>query len=101
MKRISYIFLLLFSILLTTACKEYLDIAPESGLDDETVFSKYENFRPFFEKVYNMRAGSNSRDYNIRLAHPRYIDYIDQKLMIDGLTDACDQGRTAIAQPIK
>ncbi|MBL7969307.1 MAG: RagB/SusD family nutrient uptake outer membrane protein [Prolixibacteraceae bacterium] len=101
MKKISYITLLLFSLLLATACKEYLDIAPESGLEEETVFTKYENFLPFFNKVYNMKAGSNSRDFNIRLAHPRYIDYIDQKLMIDGLTDACDQGRIMIAQPIK
>jgi len=101
MKKITYLILLLFGILLTTACKEYLDIAPESGLDEETVFTKYENLRPFFEKVYNLRAGSNSRDFNIRLAHPRYIDYIDQKFMIDGLTDACDHGRILIAQPIK
>lgn len=101
MRKINYIILLLLGIWLTTACKEYLDIAPESGLDEETVFTKYENFLPFFNKVYNMRFTSNNRDYSIRLAHPRYIDYIDQKLLIDGLTDACDQGRIMIAQPIK
>ena len=105
MKRNKYLFTLLAGVFLFSACKEYLDIAPESGLDEATVFSKYENFVPFFNKVYNGKSEgygiTSGNEYNIRLAHPRYVDYIDQKLLIDGLTDACDQGRIMIAQPIK
>ena len=105
MKKIKYLFILLVGMNLFSACKEYLDIAPESGLDEATVFSKYENFVPFFNKVYNGKSEgygiTSGNEYNIRLAHPRYVDYIDQKLLIDGLTDACDQGRIMIAQPIK
>jgi hypothetical protein len=43
---LSVIILCLFS------CKKYLDKAPESGLSEDKVFSKYENTKAFFDVVY-------------------------------------------------
>jgi len=85
------------SLVFTTSClKEYLDKAPESGLTEDMVFTKYANFRLFFDAVYDGRKYYNNgwRDtWNYKSCCPLYIDCWDQKYCINSTTDACDQGR--------
>ncbi len=43
------------SLLLGTSCnflEDYLDKAPESGLTEDVVFTKYANFKLFFDALY-------------------------------------------------
>jgi hypothetical protein len=99
MKR--YIILLLMtglSLFIAPSClEEYLDKAPEAGLSEEEVFTKYENFRQFFYGVYEGQkwysGGSAWRDYNIKNGFPLYFSFWDQKYSWEGMTDAADQGR--------
>jgi hypothetical protein len=94
-----YIFIILvtgLSLVLPTSClKEYLDKAPEQGLTDDQVFGKYDNFKLFFDAVYEGRQyfSGGWYDYNIKTAMPLYFDMWDQKYSWEGLTDAADQGR--------
>jgi len=85
------------SLVLTTSClKEYLDKAPESGLTEDIVFTKYANFKLFFDANYDGRKYYNNgwRDtWNYRSCTPLYMDLWDQKYCINSTTDACDQGR--------
>jgi hypothetical protein len=85
------------SLLLTTSClKEYLDKAPESGLTEDIVFTKYANFKLFFDAVYDGRKmynGSYSGNWNYKSTLPLYMDCWDQKYSINSTTDAIDQGR--------
>jgi hypothetical protein len=84
-------------MVLSTSClKEYLDKAPESGLTDEIVFTKYANFKAFFDACYDGRRyySNGWRDtWNYKTCCPLYIDCWDQKYCINSTTDACDQGR--------
>lgn len=49
------------SLILTTSClKEYLDKAPESGLTEDIVFTKYANFKLFFDAIYDGRKYYNN-----------------------------------------
>lgn len=95
-----YIIIFLFtglSLVLPTSClKEYLDKAPEQGLTDAQVFSKYDNFVLFFNAVYEGRTyfSNGWRDYNIKTAHSLYFDAWDQKYTWEVMTDAADGGRT-------
>jgi hypothetical protein len=85
------------SLVLTTSClKEYLDKAPESGLTEDIVFTKYANFKLFFDANYDGRKYYNNgwRDtWNYKSTLPYYMDIWDQKYCINSTTDACDQGR--------
>jgi hypothetical protein len=98
-KYILIILLTGMSLVLPTSClKEYLDKAPESGLTDEQVFGKYDNFKLFFDAVYEGRQWFISNpsgwyDFNIKTAMPLYFDMWDQKYTWEGITDAADQGR--------
>ena len=93
-------FILLFtvlSLLLTTSClKKYLDKAPESGLTEDIVFTKYSNFKLFFDAVYDGRKmynGSYATTWNYKTTLPLYMDTWDQKYCINSTTDLHDQGR--------
>lgn len=93
-----YIILLLMTgiMMVTPSClEEYLDQAPESGLNEEEVFSKYANFRNFFYGVYEGQKyfSGGWRDYNIKTAFPLYFNFWDQKYTWEGMTDAADMGR--------
>lgn len=85
------------SLFLTTSClKEYLDKAPESGLTEDLVFTKYANFKLFFDANYDGRKWYNNgwRDtWNYKSTTPFYIDQWDQKWAFISSTDAADQGR--------
>lgn len=94
-----FIILLLFtgiSVFIAPSCLEdYLDKAPESGLSEDEIFTKYENFKQFFYAVYEGQKSYNNnwRDYNIKTAFPLYFSFWDQKYSLEGMTDAADQGR--------
>ena len=85
------------SLLLTTSClKKYLDKAPESGLTEDIVFTKYANFKLFFDAVYDGRKmynGSYQSTWNYKSTLPLYMDTWDQKYCLNSTTDMCDQGR--------
>jgi len=53
MKKYYLIIILFVSFTFVSCLDDYLDKAPESGLVTEDVFSKYENFKLFFDAVYN------------------------------------------------
>jgi starch-binding outer membrane protein, SusD/RagB family len=85
------------SLFLTNSCLEdYLDKAPESGLTEAMVFSKYASFKSFFDGVYDGRkyySGSWRNSWNYKSCCPLWMDTWDQKYCINSTTDACDQGR--------
>lgn len=101
-----------FTLLLSSLClmiglssciEDYLDKAPESGLTTADVFSKYENFKKFFDSIYegNKLDGSTWRAYNIKNAYSLYFDFWDQKYTMEALTDMSDMGRIMDSQVIK
>lgn len=96
MKRFIILLALAGTMFFMNSCLEdYLDKAPESGLSEDEIFTKYENFKQFFDGVYEGQKmyNGNWRDYNIKTAFPLYFSFWDQKYSTDGMTDAADQGR--------
>lgn len=96
----NYIILILSLGVLTCSClDDYLDRAPESGLTTEEVFSKYENFRLFFDAVYNGTGKddpsqpNNWYNFNIRTSYNLYLTSSDLRCTWEGLTEAADMGR--------
>lgn len=83
------------SLMATSCLNEYLDKAPDSGLDKEEVFSKYENFRSFLYAVYD---GS---EFRIKAHYPMTFHGSSQKFTMEALTDMCDMTRIQLTQPIK
>lgn len=87
------------SVAFTTSCsflEDYLDKAPESGLTEDVVFTKYANFKLFFDGVYDGRKYYNNgwrNTWNYKSTVPMYMDCWDQKYCFDSTTDAADQGR--------
>lgn len=81
--------------MLPSCLKEYLDKAPEQGLTDEQVYGKYDNFKLFFDAVYEGRKYFTDGwyDFNIKTGFPFYFDGWDQKYTWEGITDAADQIR--------
>ena len=81
---------------LASSClNAYLDKAPDSGLSEEEVFSKYQNYKSFFYAVY---TGSNSK---LRAFHPLTFAFNNKKFTFEGLTDMCDMARLTDSQSIK
>ncbi|MGV8095459.1 MAG: RagB/SusD family nutrient uptake outer membrane protein [Mangrovibacterium sp.] len=98
MKKI--IFLLCFGlcVILPTACLEdYLDHAPKSGLSEEEVFTKYENFKKFFNTVYDSREST----YHIRNGYNLYFSSWGNKYTWDQLTDITESARRLGSHSIK
>lgn len=102
-----YLTLVISAVLMTSglsSCIEnYLNKAPESGLTTADVFSKYENFKQFFDDIYegNKLDGTTWRGYNIKNAYSLYFDFWDQKYSMEALTDMSDMGRIMDSQVIK
>lgn len=90
-----YIIALCTLLLTLSACEEYLDKAPDSGLQENEVFERRANFKLFFDGVYDgqIKDGSNNRVVNIRCAFPLWIAFWDQKTTFDELTEIADAGR--------
>lgn len=96
MKKFLIVMLMGMTFLTVTSClEEYLDKAPESGLSEEEIFTKYDNFKQFFYGVYEGQKyySDNWYEYNIKNAFPLYFSQWDQKYSWEGMTDAADQGR--------
>lgn len=100
-KRIILILCIGMCGLFSPSClKSYLDKAPNSGLTNQDVFTKYQNFKKYFECVYTASSGTNS-NYNIQNGFSLYFNEWDQKYTWDALSDASDQGRVMEGQTIK
>lgn len=96
MKKITSILFLSMAMLCSTGClNEYLDKAPDAGLTDTEVFSKYANFKNYFYSVY---GGSN---FNIRCHYPLHWCMNSQKVTLEELTDMCDKSRIQRSQSIR
>jgi len=95
--------ILLSPIFFSSCLESYLDKSPESGLTNEDVFKKLDNFKKFFLDVYEGRQldGTTWRDYNIKCGMPFYFDQWDQKYTWEGLTDCADMGRYMEGQTFK
>jgi hypothetical protein len=89
------------AIALPACLEEYLDRAPESGLDEEEVFTKYTNFKNFLYSVYNGAGNDDGTGQNILPHFPLYFARWDQKLTLESLTDMCDMTRFQYAQQPK
>lgn len=84
------------ALCMSTSClNEYLDKAPDAGLTEEEVFSKYDNFQDYFYAVY---YGAN---FTIKALYPFWFDGNNQKLTLYALTDMCDMSRLQRSQPAK
>lgn len=97
---IIFLWVILLPLFQTSCLDDYLDKAPEAGLTEDDVFSKYENFKLFFDAVYKGK-NSSSQNVNIQTAYSLYFSFWDQKYTWDALTDMCDQGRIMESQTIK
>ncbi|MCE5348209.1 MAG: RagB/SusD family nutrient uptake outer membrane protein [Bacteroidales bacterium] len=108
-----YIIILFFglsSIILNSCLEDYLDKAPESGLSEDEVFSKYLNFKQYFNSVYDgqvyfegINGGQLKGWYNYNLKTTFYMYFVQwgQKYTWESMTDMSDVGRLEFAQPIK
>ena len=54
MKKFKIAIVLLLGLFMTVSCEEYLDIAPESEIDVEDVFSTFQSSQGFVEEMYNV-----------------------------------------------
>lgn len=97
MKKYTIIIAILVTLLSYSCVDEYLDKAPESGLSKEVVFSKYDNFRLFFDAVYEgtsiAPATTAFHDYNIKTAHSLYLTRSDLRHTWESFTETADMGR--------
>ncbi len=75
-----FILIVLHGFFLISCLEQYLDKAPESGLTDEEVFTKYVNLKAFFDNVW---SGVN-RNHNIAMN--------TLNAALDCCTDFADQG---------
>jgi hypothetical protein len=110
MKKIINIFLIVVisSILLNSCLEEYLDKAPEAGLSQEEVFSKYENFIDYFNGAYSglpsptyMYSPQGAKMFNLTTSFPMYFART-QTFSWDGLTEMTDPGyNNGLAHNIK
>lgn len=91
---ISFLYILACMVLLTSCLEEYLDKAPESSLTMEDVFTKYENFKKYFDEIY--RNTSNKFDVTLQTTFPIWLARQDSKVTWDSFTDMCDLGRPGI-----
>jgi starch-binding outer membrane protein, SusD/RagB family len=84
------------SLFLNSCLEKYLDKAPESGLTEDMVFSKYDNTRLYFDYVYNfldenITAGGYVGDgvFNASSLKISFVGSLD----LDCCCDWCDAGR--------
>jgi len=109
-----YIIIILFlglsTVFLSSCLEEYLDKAPESGLTEGDVFTKYANFKQYFNSVYDGQSyfegisGGQLKgwyNYNLRPSFYMYFVQWGQKYTWESMTDMSDVGRLEFAQPIK
>jgi len=108
MKKYFILFLstILLGPFLSSCLDDYLDKAPEAGLDEKAVFSKYENYLSYFDGVYTgKQQGISSYEHSIKLGYGLYFDLaIYGGSMItswEGLTDNADMDRFSFSHEFK
>ena len=99
---------LVFNILLIVLCtscnfKDYLDKSPGSGLPADEVFSKYSNFKNYFDAVYAGTFTMNELGYDatqvltscsgIQSTYPLKYNTNGNKVTLNCLTDMVDMPR--------
>ena len=104
-KNIIRLVLNILLVVITISCdfNDYLDKSPESGLPAEEVFSKYSNFRNYFNAVYNGTFSINEVGYNatqiitsapgIKGSYPLQINTNGGKYTLNSYTDMVDMPR--------
>ena len=105
------ILLVITGIFILASCENYLDKAPESGLSETDVFSKYENFMSYFDGIYDGTYYDSGKPttpetkvygpFNIKCAYPLFWAIGNQKNTWDAMTDICDMGRIATGHTLK
>jgi len=90
-KYIIFFLIILGQVLFLTSClEEYLDKAPESGLDTDAVFAKYETAFKYLDYCFvSTTSGNNSGVFatsELSITAQGSLDY-------DCVTDFCDAGR--------
>lgn len=90
------LFLGLSSVFLNSCLEKYLDKAPESGLSEKEVFTKYSNFYSYLDGMYYGNA-----EFKLQEVYPLYFIQWGQKMTWEMFTDMSDAGRRSTAQPIK
>lgn len=100
MKKLSIILLIIVSFFTVSCLKDYLDKAPESGLVTADVFSKYENFKLFFDAVYNGTSIAPTTtayyDYSIKTSYNLYFTISDLKDTWESNCETADMGRAPL-----
>lgn len=90
-KYIAITFIGLSLIFLSSCLKSYLDKSPEAGVSSAQVFSKYDNFRAYFDYGLN----------NIQsVFYGKFVQW-QQKYSFESMTDQSDVGRVEFAQVLK
>ena len=99
MKDIKYILFTIVLCMVCFSCEKFLDKSPESGLTTEIVFSKFENFRSFFDAVYggtskdDPTAPSTWYEFNIKTGYNLYLTASAFRSTWEALTETADMGR--------
>jgi hypothetical protein len=103
MKKFIFLCIVLCTFIITSCLEDYLDKAPESGLTKEDVFSKYDNFKSYFDDVYGMSitALTNMNQNNLKQAFSFYFALWGYKFTWEELTDMSDPGWFIRAHKIK
>ena len=89
----TFISLLLALAVGSTGCK-YLDVDPEMGLDENQVFTVWDNFKSYYYNIYAMPTG-------IQCGYPLYLDMNARRYTWYQFTDLSDAGRLLRSQQIK
>jgi len=104
MKRyILILFIAICTFSLNSCLESYLDKAPESGLSEQDVFTKYENFIKFFYAVYEgeqLTGSGDQRDFGIKCGYPLFFDFRNDHFW-SGMTDMSDAGRVKETQGVR
>lgn len=80
---------------------DWLDINPETGLDETEVFTIWDNYKAYFDYVYGSSVANSERNTNIKQGYPLYLDNWSLRFTWLAMTDMCDTGRLIRAQSIK
>src|SRR5512133_3813046 len=92
MKKYILLFLLMLggSVFLTSCLEQYLDKAPESGLNADAVFAKYDNAFKYLDYCFNANTSGNESGVfatsELSITAQGSLDY-------DCVVDFCDAGR--------
>jgi len=89
-KAFSLLFIFM-SLLVFNSCEKYLDIAPTQGISENEVFSKFENFKKYFDYIY---TNTVYLGYTFTPGGGDMMDFIST-------TDAVDQCRRIYPTQVK